>query len=56
MAALTEETGICEICADDFTKGARKEIKCQKCQAGACRKCYERFILDQPQPTCMYPN
>ena len=55
MSALTE-TRICEICADNFNKGARKEISCQKCQLGACRKCYETFMMEQNQPTCMYPS
>ena len=43
----------CVICAEPYTKSVRSCISCPYCHFDACRKCCERYILDEPFPKCM---
>jgi hypothetical protein len=57
MSNTSEQTRICEICADDFKgKGEKKEVICEGCERGVCVACCKTFILDATQPACMYPD
>lgn len=49
-----ENTGICDVCCDQFTKTARCPIICLYCDKAACKVCCQRFILGEEHPSCLY--
>ena len=43
----------CSICIEPFSKQKYKEIKCEYCDFTACKVCMEKWLLEEPAPTCM---
>lgn len=44
----------CSICVEKFNLTARKEVKCDNCNAEICMKCIKRFLAENVQePNCM---
>jgi len=46
----------CIICADDYTKQVRREIKCPECGGEACLTCFKRTLLGSTILKCMFPE
>ncbi len=50
----TEVAKTCSICVEKFNLTARKEVKCDNCNAEICMKCIKRFLAENVQePNCM---
>ena len=47
MAAknIVVEPDVCTVCRDRYTASIRKKISCKFCQASACSKCIEQYLL-----------
>lgn len=43
----------CSICIEPFSKQKHKKIRCEYCDFSACRKCMEKWLLEESAPTCM---
>lgn len=46
----------CIICAEKTNKTVHKNIRCMYCSFDSCRKCCERYILQETATTCMNPK
>jgi hypothetical protein len=49
------ESNDCEICGSEFSK-RNKRVDCMGCAGGACRGCWERWVLGSKTEKCMYPE
>ena len=56
MNVFIEPSHECTICAESYTKSVRSRIECPYCHYEACRKCCERYVLQEPFPKCMNPE
>ena len=43
----------CNICVEKFNKSSRLEIKCNYCDFSNCRSCFQKYLLETPDPYCM---
>ena len=46
----------CIICADDYTKQVRREVKCPECGGASCLTCFKRTLLGSVVLKCMFPE
>jgi len=46
----------CLICAENFNKSNRVDVKCQYCEFTSCRSCCETYILGETVAKCMDKN
>ena len=43
----------CNICIENFNKSTRLEIVCSFCDYSNCRTCFQKYLLETPEPYCM---
>lgn len=44
----------CPICCDKYTNIKRAKVDCARCNASACKQCYQTFLVNETQPCCMH--
>ena len=50
-----KEKESCDICCEYYSYNTRRKIECPKCKHLCCKKCMEKYLLenDKDIPTCM---
>ena len=48
----------CSVCCEIYSSDKRKKIECPKCNFSCCKKCMEKYLMenDKDIPTCMQCN
>lgn len=56
MASNTTIPTECFICTERINKNVHKNVRCLYCDFDACRKCCERYVLQEVSTKCMNPK